>query len=297
MRTLCLGEALVDLVCERPAADVGEAGAFVPRPGGTAANVCVTAARHGGAVALAGGAGDDPWGRWLRDRLRAEGVQLDWFALVEDAPTAVAFVLVDAAGEPGYLVYGAGAHAALEAATERLSEAVEACDALVLTSNTLVEEGERAATLAARERALELGRPVIFDANLRLHRWPHPGRAATVARECIPGAFLVKCNRDEAERLSGESDPDRAAAGLLAGGARNVVVTLGAGGAILRGELRADVPGAPAGVVDASGAGDALLGVLVARLGQSRFYPPTLAAALPDAVREAARTTERWGAV
>ena len=297
MRTLCLGEALVDLVCERPVAGVGDAGAFVPHPGGAAANVCVVAARHGGRVALAGGAGDDTWGRWLRERLRVEGVGLDWFVLVEGAPTAVAFVTVDAAGEPGYLVYGAGMHAAVEAAAERLPAAVEACDALALTSNTLVEEGERAATLAARERALELGRPVVFDANLRLHRWPHPGRAATVARECVPGAFLVKCNREEAERLSGESDPDRAAAGLLAAGARNVVVTLGAGGAILRGELRADVPGAAAQVVDASGAGDALLGVLIARLGQSRYYTPTLAAALPDAVREAARTTERWGAV
>src|SRR5439155_23685855 len=119
VRTLCLGEALVDLVCERPVAGVADAGAFVPHPGGAAANVCVVAARHGGRVALAGGAGDDAWGRWLRERLRAEGVDLDWFALVDGAPTAVAFVTVDAAGEPGYLVYGAGMHAAVQAATER----------------------------------------------------------------------------------------------------------------------------------------------------------------------------------
>src|SRR5205823_7621437 len=101
--------------------------------------------------------------------------------------------------------------------------------------------------------------------------------------------------REQAERLSVQSDTARAAAGLLAAGPRNAVVTLGAAAAILRGELRAAVPGAAAQVVDASGAGDALLGVLIARLGQSRYYTPTLAAALPDGVREAARTTERWG--
>ena len=297
MPVLCLGEALVDLVCEHPVRSLSEADAFVPHPGGALANVAVIAARHGASVALAGGAGDDPWGRWLRDRLAVEGVVLDWFELVEDAPTPVAFVHVDGGGEPEFLIYGAGIHAAVAAATERLPEAIEASDALVFASNTLVEKHERKATLAARERALELGRPVLFDPNLRLHRWPHPGRAASVVRECLPGAFLVKCNRAEAEMLSGEPDPERAAAGILAAGARNVVITLGAQGAILRGELRAATGGVPAKVVDATGAGDAFFGVLVARLAASDFYPPVLAAALPDAAREAARATERWGAV
>jgi fructokinase len=285
VRMLCIGEALVDLVRE------GDARGFVPHPGGAVANVCVVAARLGARVALAGGAGDDPWGRWLRDRLAAEGVDLQWFALAGGAQTAVAFVTVDAAGEPSYLLYGGGGQQVVP------GDAVEACDALLLTSNTLVGEEEREATLAARSRAIELERPVIFDPNLRLHRWPHPGRAASLARECVPGAFLVKCNGEEARALSGEEEPERAAAGLLAGGARNVVITLGAAGAILRGEARADASAPAVAAVNAAGAGDALLGVLIARLSASRFYPPTLAAALPEAVREAARATERWSAV
>src|SRR3954447_1978788 len=150
VRTLCLGEALVDLVCERPVARLTDAEAFVPHFGGAIANVCVAAARDGGDVALAGGAGDDPWGHWLRERLAAEGVDLEFFELVEDAPTAVAFVAVDESGEPEFLTYGAGAHAAIAAAADRLPAAVEACDALLFASNTLVEDGERQATLAAR---------------------------------------------------------------------------------------------------------------------------------------------------
>ena len=297
MAVLCLGEALVDLVCERPIASLAEADAFVPHPGGAMANVAVTAARFGARVSLAGGAGDDAFGVWLRDRLAGEGVDLEWFTLVEGAPTPVAFVAVDGGGEPSFLIYGAGIHAAVEAAAAVLPEAVEACDALVFASNTLVEEAEREATLAARSRALELGRPVLFDPNLRLHRWENPGRAASVARECVPGAFLVKCNRAEAELLTGEADPDRAAAGLVAAGAQHVVITLGAGGAILRGALRASAPGVPADVVNATGAGDAFFGVLIARLAGSAFYGASLAAALPEAAREAARATERWGAL
>src|SRR4051794_1849678 len=168
MAVLCLGEALVDLVCERPVASLAEADSFVPHAGGAMANVCVTAARFGASVALAGGAGSDPFGVWLRERLAGEGVGLEWFTLVEDAPTPVAFVSVDASGEPSFLIYGAGIHAAVASVAPRLLSAVEACDALVFASNTLVEEGEREATLGARARALELGRPVLFDPNLRL---------------------------------------------------------------------------------------------------------------------------------
>src|SRR5437868_80269 len=53
---LCLGEALVDFVCRRRVAAVTEADAFVPAPGGVAANVAIVAARAGAAVTVAGGA-------------------------------------------------------------------------------------------------------------------------------------------------------------------------------------------------------------------------------------------------
>ena len=46
--------------------------------------------------------------------------------------------------------------------------------------------------------------------------------------------------------MTGEDDPERAALALVKAGARMVVITLGAEGAILRGELRADVAGVPA---------------------------------------------------
>ena len=94
MRTLCLGEALVDLICERPIQRLAEAESFVPHFGGAVANVAVVAARAGARVALAGGAGDDAWGRWLRDRLEDEGVDLSLFELIEGRQTPLAVVTV-----------------------------------------------------------------------------------------------------------------------------------------------------------------------------------------------------------
>ena len=79
--------------------------------------------------------------------------------------------------------------------------------------------------MRARERALALGKPVIFDPNLRLHRWPSAARAAEAANACVPGALLVRCNREEAEMLTGEADPDAAAQALVAAGARAAVVS------------------------------------------------------------------------
>jgi sugar/nucleoside kinase (ribokinase family) len=76
------------------------------------------------------------------------------------------------------------------------------------------------------------------------------------------------------------------------------VVTLGPDGALLRGAGGTlDVPGVPAEPVDATGAGDAVTGVLLARLTASGFDPAVVADALPDAVASAARVTERFGAI
>ena len=299
MRTLCFGEAIVDLICRRPVASLDEADVFSPSPGGVMANVAATAARRGAAVSLAGGAGDDPWGAWLRDRLAAAGVDLSWFGLAADCSTAVAFVTVDEHGEPAWQLYGDGVAAALAAVGDRLLDAVEAGDALLLTSNTLAGKAEAELTMAARERALELGRPIVFDPNVRVHRWRrNPGRAGTMSGSCVPGAFLVKCNQAEARLMTGETDPEAAAKSLLAAGAQHVIVTRGIGGAILRAKgMRLDVRAQPAHVRSALGAGDVFLGVLIAALGDTDYYPSALAAALPAAAEEAARACERWGAL
>jgi len=298
MRTLCVGEALVDVVCERPVGSIVEADAFVPHFGGAMANVAVTAARRGADVALAGGVGDDAFGRWLRGRLGTEGVDLTWFPARPGVATPIAFVTLDAGAQPSFAFYGEDLGAALADLGDRLLEAVDATDALVLSSNTLVGEPERELTFAGRRRALDAGKPIVFDPNLRLDRWRSTSAAVEIAGACVAGAFLVKANAAEAQALTGETDAEVAAASLLAAGAQHVVVTLGADGALLRGGgLDRRVPGVAATPVDTTGAGDVVTGVLLAALARTGFSPDALAAALPDAVGEAARATERYGAL
>jgi sugar/nucleoside kinase (ribokinase family) len=293
---VCLGEVLVDFICERPLAGVTEGQAFVPHFGGSVANIAVTAARHGARVALASGAGEDPWGRWLRDRLRREQVDLSLFELV-DAATPVAIVAVGPGGEPRYQIYGEAIATVIHGLAGRVEEAMSAASGLFFSSNTLVGPDEREVTMRAREVALGLGRPVVFDPNLRPERWRSRAEAAATVNACVPEALLVRANAEEAALMTGEDDPDRAALALVKAGARMVVITLGPEGAILRGELRLDVDGRPANVLSTIGAGDVLTGVLLARLARSGYYPAAAAASLPEAVAESSLACERWGAL
>ena len=292
-----MGETLVDLICERPVTAFHEADSFRPHPGGAPTNVAVQAARAGATVALAGGAGDDAWGHWLRRRLDHEGVDLRFWRLLPGEETAIAFAVLDRDAVPEFLIYGDGIRAAMTALEPVLDEAVGAASAVVIGSNTMVGELERGVTSRARELALSRGTPLLFDWNLRLHRWRDADEALDVARTSCDGALLVKVNLDEARLLTGERDAARAAAAVARLGCTLALVTLGAEGALLRGDASADVPGVAARVVDTTGAGDALLGVVVAALQAAGWEPGAVADALPRAVAVAARTTESFGAL
>ena len=201
-------------------------------------------------------------------------MDLEWFTLVEGLRTPLAFVTVDGDGEPTFRIHGEGIEPTLTAVGDRLLDAVQEAGAFCFGSNTMVGQAEVELTLAARERALELGRPVVFDPNLRLGRWDSPARAGTVTRECVRDAFLVKCNEQEARLITGEDDARAAADSMVAGGARHAIVTLGERGAILRGPGVSRVVAArPARVLNTTGAGDAFLGVVLAALSKTELLP------------------------
>jgi sugar/nucleoside kinase (ribokinase family) len=271
-RVLCLGDPLVELVCERPA------DAFVPRIGGGATHAGVVAARRGASVAVAGGVGPDIWGEWLRAGLVEEGVDLELLVSVERATTPVAFIFGPGAdyARVGAPVAGAGVLGG------RLADAAAAGGAVVVATDALVVPEDRAAVMAAREVALDVGVPIVLDVGLHRGSWRSSADAAASANACVPGSLLVLAGAADAEAMTGESDPERAALALLKAGARLVVLVLD-DGVLLRGELRADVD------TERRCEASVLTGVLLARLAGSDFYPPAVAAALREAVAVATR--------
>ena len=295
---LCLGEAQVDLICERPVDGPTDADRFTPHFGGTVASVALLVARAGARSTLAGGAGADDWGRWLAEQLHDAGVDTFRFRLIHGTQTPLALVTVDEDGTGAYSVYAESAGTVVEALGADVEQAVSEHGALFLASGTLVSAPEREATMRARQAALSLDRPIIFAPSLRLGAWSTRADAAASANACVPGAMLVYASAEEARLLTGEQDLERAAIALNKTGAHNVVISLGGEGAMLRGRIRADVPGFPAAELCSTiGLGEAQSATLIARLVDSNFYEPSIAAGLRDAVRAGAEACERWGAV
>jgi fructokinase len=300
MPILCLGEAIVDLVCEREVESIADVDAFRPHFGGALANVAVAAARDGAEVGLAGGVGDDDWGRWLRGRLEADGVDLRWFSTIAGLQTPLAFVTLDRRREPTFAIYGDGIAAGVISVADRIEAAMEQATALVFGSNTLVGEPERELTLHARELALARGVPVLFDPNIRPNRWRELDVGVGLCREVVEGAFIVRANQDEARAIAGvgpEEGTGAAAERLCELGARIAVVTLGPDGAITRGEAEAQASSPRVEVVSPMGAGDAFMGALAAGLAGREWAPDALADVLPRATEAGAAACRAWGAL
>jgi sugar/nucleoside kinase (ribokinase family) len=293
---VCLGEALVDFVCERPVASLGEADFFVPKPGGSLANIAVGAARYGAPVEMLGGAGDDEWGRWLRERLAEEGVGVDRFVLMPGAGTSHAFVSVDEHREPTFAFYGDEERPAAHADTDLERALAGEPGVLVVGSDTLLGEAERRVTMRAAELGRERGWQVTCDPNVRPRRWEHREEMVRVIRSLVAATTVVKCNEGEALALGGESAVEPAARALLELGPEAVVVTLGERGAlVVSGAGAQAVRGVDAEVVDATGAGDSVAGVVAAGLAAGAG-PAGLVPVVDVAMRAAAAVISAWGA-
>jgi 2-dehydro-3-deoxygluconokinase len=136
-----------------------------------------------------------------------------------------------------------------------------------------------ATSRAAVYRAAEVARRFVFDPNYR-PRLTSVEAATAAVLELAPKAFLVTPSfPGETSALLGTSSPAEAAGKLRSLGTANVAVTCGAEGIQLESDTESawiEAIPAPA-VVDQTGAGDAFVGTLTARL--------VLGDSLPEAVR------------
>lgn len=296
-RIVCLGEALVDLISTPVGADDRER--FSAHFGGALANVAVAAARAGAPAALAGGAGDDGFGRLLRDRLAAESVDLEHHRILPGLTTPFAFVRIDRSGEPAFEIHGAGIEAGLAPLAGRERELVAAAAALVIGSNTLAAEPGREVTLAAVAAARERAVPVLFDPNIRPGRWDRTEEALALCRSIIARSFVCKTNLVEARQIVGDPSLGAAEAAehVAALGAEIAIVTDGPRGAVGRGAARAESVADPVHDANPIGAGDSFMGTLAAGLWARDWEPDGLAAALEAAVGAAAGACRTVGAI
>ena len=296
---ICIGEALVDLICPDPLNAAADAKRFEVHFGGALANVAVAASRAGAPASLAGGCGDDDWGTFLRDRLRAEGVALDFHTLLPGIPTPFAFATLDHGGEPSFRIHPDGIEQGIATLAGREEALIAAAGAIQVGSNTLPGAASRTITFDLCRAAAAARVPVLVDPNLRPNRWSDLDRARELCLELVECATVLKSNVSEARWLAGvgeDAGPADAAEALLGRGPELVVVTAGTDPAVARGACTAEVTAPDVDVVCPLGAGDVFMGTLAAGLHETGWELGRAGAAMERAAAAAAETCTRLGA-
>jgi fructokinase len=300
---VCLGELLMDFFpaeIGRPLLDVT---AFRPVPGGAPANVAVAAARLGAHSAFIGKVGDDPFGHHLADVLRREGVNVQGMRYDPAVRTTVNFLAQPDANSYTCLFYRNPGADMMLAAGDLDVALLRRARALHFGSLSLAQEPSRSATVDAIRLARQSGALISFDVNYRPTLWANPSAARQEILAVVPLVDMLKMNEAEAELLSGQTDPDRAALAMIAQGPNVCVVTVGPGGSYARTATAAvHTPAFAVQTVDATGCGDAFIAGLLHRLlaganWQTQIERSALAASLRYASAVAALTATKRGVI
>jgi sugar/nucleoside kinase (ribokinase family) len=255
--------------------------------GGGAANTAVDLARLGVTAAVRARVGDDAFGRFATETLKASHVNTAALMVDRDLPTSQTLV-VNVRGEDRRFIHCVGANAGFVAAD--LDAVLESAPRVLHIGYFLILPHLDAAQLADRfARARQAGTMTLLDVAT-----PGPGRYLEPLKVVLPHTDVFVPNADEAELILGERDPVRQALAFHEMGARKVVITRGEHGLVsVSDSLKVKVGTYPISFVDGSGGGDAFnAGYIVGLLeGRSELDCLKLASAVGASCVRAVGTT------
>ncbi|MCC2523713.1 aminoimidazole riboside kinase [Vibrio coralliilyticus] len=259
-RVWVTGDAVVDLIPDSESS-------YLKCPGGAPANVAVAIARLGGDAAFVGRVGQDPLGRFMQQTLKQEQVDTQMMILDEAQRTSTVIVDLDDSGERSFtFMVKPSADQFLESSdlpTFTQDQWLHVC------SIALANEPSRSSTLEAMRQIKAAGGYVSFDPNLREEVWANPEELKPVVREAIALADVVKFSDDELLFLTGSDTLEQGVEALKPFKNTLVLITQGAKGALVLFEKTQQLIASQAvSPVDTTGAGDAFVGGLLAKLSQ-----------------------------
>ncbi|MCG7596030.1 5-dehydro-2-deoxygluconokinase [Mycobacterium sp. PSTR-4-N] len=260
---LAIGRSGVDVYPLQTGVGLEDVETFGKFLGGSAANVAVAAARLGNRTALISGAGDDPFGRFVRAELERLGVDNRFVATHDRFPTPVTFCEIFPPDDFPLYFYRKPSAPDLQITVDDIDvDAVRAARLFWATVTGLSEEPSRSAhfaALAARDR-----KPLtVLDLDYRPMFWDSPAAASEQVRAALRHVTVAVGNREECEIAVGESNPHKAADALLDLGVELAIVKQGPRGVLGKSRRTSvTVPPNEVDVVNGLGAGDAFGGSL-----------------------------------
>lgn len=267
MKILCIGEALIDMICTDTGVSLSKGEHFLKKPGGAPTNVAAAIAALGGDVLLSAKVGADPFGQQLIDVMKDFGVSTIWMVQDKNYFTTFAFVSLMKDGERDF-VFNRGADGQL---------AESDLEGIDLSECSIVHFGSATAFLpgplqhAYKTLLLNAtGKNVFisFDPNYRQLLWKN-NLEAFIEQSIyfIERCHFFKVSDEEAMLISGTSSVNDAVKILSAKTNATFAITLGKAGTLLiHKKNKITVHSIPVKAIDSTGAGDAFVGAVLYQL-------------------------------
>ena len=258
-KILVIGSLNADLVVRSPRfpspGETIQGENLVTIPGGKGANQAVAAARLGAQVAMIGRVGTDTFGSMLINNLKQNKVNADRVIKDGSSATGTAVIVVDSQGQNS-IILSPGANGKVTP-SDINPGSFSSSSLLLLQLEIPIETVIHSANLA-REKGLL----VLLN----------PAPAHDLPDDLLKTADYILPNETELGLLTGKPVKDLAMVGaaglsLLARGAKNIIATLGAQGALIVNKDGVKlIPSFKVNIVDTTAAGDAFIGGLAVGL-------------------------------
>ena len=255
---LCVGEVLIDFIGHQMDKPIHETKDYHRYLGGSPTNVAMNMARLGMSTTMVASVGKDGFGVYVKDKLKAAGINTSYLRSLHSTPTSVVFIS-RTTGTPDFIPYR---EADCKIVSEQLPEELLARTKVFHTSCfALSREPSRQTIVDKAKEARRLGCKISIDINYSERIWPDRNQAVEVIREFCALDPLVKISEDDMARLFNRQPTHQEIFSFFHDlGVTVVCLTLGSQGVKLsqQGSEQITLPAVKIEkVMDATGAGDA----------------------------------------
>jgi fructokinase len=303
-KILCIGEALIDMICTDKGSALSDGENFLKKPGGAPTNVAAAIAALGGNASLSAKVGADPFGKHLIDVMHDFGVSTRHVIEDKFSFTTFAFVSLLKTGERDFY-FNRGADGELTR---------DEVDDIDLDEFSIIHFGSATAFLPGQlqlayqsllQKALHQNIFISFDPNYRHLLFQNNNQSfIDQSWNFLSVCDFFKVSDEEALLLTGRNTVTDAAADFIKKTKAVFTITLGKEGTMIGiNGTTAVIPSISINAVDTTGAGDAFVGAVLFQL--SKYSKPEIEKLKPadwnkiisNANIAGARTCEYLGAM
>lgn len=267
MKILCIGEALIDMICTDKGASLTKGENFLKKPGGAPTNVAAAIAALGGNVEIAAKVGNDPFGKHLIDVMQSFGVNTKYMLQDNNHFTTFAFVSLMENGERDF-VFNRGADGEL---SRQDIELIELDDVSIIhfgSATGFLPGPLQAAYQSLMQKAIQKNIFISFDPNYRHLLFANNIQSfIDQSWNFLEICHFFKVSDEEAMLITGAVTLNDAVEILLTKTKSVFAITLGKEGTLLgiNGQTII-VPSIAVKPIDTTGAGDAFVGAVLYQL-------------------------------